>query len=199
MLIGWQLSRKRGSPQVDNDDNLRSVSGYNLGGSYISSSGSSYSFTSGNYFHPQLLFNSIITILINFSSILIMIHLTTRSVSSVFWVVLLKKILDCQRLLLFLTVKLPGGESSLLFSIFAILDSQRSGEVVKWADLDLALHNNPKLFSGECNKFKLDFKEVFTKNKRTEKVQISCFLITHSLLVQIQLWYDTGRISFFIR
>ena len=33
---------------VMTDDNLRSVSGYNLGGSYISSSGSSYSFTSGN-------------------------------------------------------------------------------------------------------------------------------------------------------
>ena len=31
----------------DNDGDLRSVSGYNLGGSYISSSGSSYSFTSG--------------------------------------------------------------------------------------------------------------------------------------------------------
>lgn len=171
MLIGWQLSRKRGSPQVDNDDNLRSVSGYNLGGSYISSSGSSYSFTSGNYFHPQLLFNSMITILIDISSILIMIHLTTRSVSSVFWVVLLKKILDCQRLLLFLTVKLPGGESSLLFSIFAILDSQRSGEVVKWADL--ALHNNPKLFSGECNKFKLDFTKSPAGEQEQEQRKLS--------------------------
>ena len=59
---------------------------------------------------------------------------------------------------------------SLLFQCLQF-SFQRWGEVVEWADL--ALHNNPKLFSGECNKFKLDFTKSPAGEQEQEQRKLS--------------------------